>query len=90
MGMGMESALLIQVKKAQGETNSRLDALLREQIRTNDLLARLVGDLTGTTSANPTPDVSPYVADLPRPLGGRNLSSEDIASLPRIFGKKRK
>ena len=42
MGIGTESAILTQAKKAQGETNDRLDALLAEQRRTNELLESLV------------------------------------------------
>jgi hypothetical protein len=45
MGVGTESALLTQAKKAQGETNERLDALVAEQRRTNELLERLAGAL---------------------------------------------
>jgi septum formation topological specificity factor MinE len=41
MGIGTESALLSQAKKAQGETNDRLDALIAEQRRTNQLLERI-------------------------------------------------
>ena len=38
MGLGTESALLVQMKKAQGETNDRLDRLTAAQERTNQLL----------------------------------------------------
>jgi hypothetical protein len=38
MGLGTESATLAQLKKAQGETNERLDTLIVEQKRTNELL----------------------------------------------------
>lgn len=38
MGIGTESATLNQLKKAQGETNDRLDALVAQQRRTNELL----------------------------------------------------
>jgi hypothetical protein len=38
MGIGTESATLNQLKKAQGETNDRLDALVAQQKRTNELL----------------------------------------------------
>jgi hypothetical protein len=42
MGIGTESATLNQLKKAQGETNERLEALIAEQKRTNELLSWLV------------------------------------------------
>jgi len=42
MGIGTDSAMLVQLKKAQGETNERLERLLAEQQRTNQLLASLV------------------------------------------------
>jgi len=42
MGIGTDSAMLVQLKKAQGETNERLERLLAEQQRTNQLLGSLV------------------------------------------------
>jgi hypothetical protein len=39
--MGIGTALLTQAKKGQGETNDRLDALIAEQRRTNQLLERI-------------------------------------------------
>lgn len=42
MGIGTEGAILNQAKKAQGETNERLDTLIREQQQTNQLLAQLI------------------------------------------------
>ena len=42
MGIGTDSAMLVQLKKAQGETNERLERLLAEQQRTNQLLASLI------------------------------------------------
>ncbi len=42
MGLGTDSAMLVQLKKAQGETNDRLERLLAEQQRTNQLLASLI------------------------------------------------
>lgn len=42
MGLGTDSAMLVQLKKAQGETNDRLERLLSEQQRTNQLLASLI------------------------------------------------
>jgi hypothetical protein len=42
MGLGTDSAILNQAKKAQGETNDRLERLLAEQQRTNQLLASLI------------------------------------------------
>ena len=42
MGLGTDSAMLVQMKKAQGETNDRLERLLAEQKRTNQLLTDLV------------------------------------------------
>jgi septal ring factor EnvC (AmiA/AmiB activator) len=47
MGIGTESATLNQLKKAQGETNDRLDALLAEQKRTNQLLEALIEQSAG-------------------------------------------
>jgi hypothetical protein len=43
MGMLTESNILNQLKKAQGETNDRLDVLIREQQRTNQLIEWLGG-----------------------------------------------
>ena len=45
MGFGTERDQLAQAKKAQGETNQRLDAILAEQKRTNVHLAELLGAL---------------------------------------------
>ena len=42
MGIGTESAILQQAKKAQGETNDRLEKLIAEQQRTNSLLEALI------------------------------------------------
>jgi septal ring factor EnvC (AmiA/AmiB activator) len=42
MGLGNDSAMLVQLKKAQGETNERLERLLAEQQKTNQLLASLI------------------------------------------------
>ncbi len=42
MGIMAESNILTQAKKGQGETNERLDALIAEQKKTNELLAQLV------------------------------------------------
>ena len=41
-GVEMQAAILNQSKKAQGEANDRLDALLAEVKRTNELLAQLL------------------------------------------------
>ncbi|SFF11641.1 hypothetical protein SAMN05216251_108227 [Actinacidiphila alni] len=59
MGM-LDQALLQQAKKAQGETNQRLDALLVEQQRTNALLAQLVQLLQNQQSVPrpPSPPVT--------------------------------
>jgi hypothetical protein len=38
----METQILNQSKKARGESNDRLDALLAEVKRTNELLAQLL------------------------------------------------
>jgi hypothetical protein len=43
MGLVKENEILSQAKKGQGETNVRLDAILAELKRTNELLAQLVG-----------------------------------------------
>ena len=45
MGVGTESALLVQAKKAQGETNARLEAIHRELLETNQLLRALYQSL---------------------------------------------
>ena len=37
-GVGMDSAIVSQLKKAQGETNDRLDRIIAAQERTNQLL----------------------------------------------------
>jgi hypothetical protein len=42
MGLGTDAAILNQLKKSQGETNERLEKLLAEQQRTNQLLASLL------------------------------------------------
>ncbi len=47
MGIGTESQILTQAKKGQGETNERLERLIAEQKRTNDLLSQLLTALTG-------------------------------------------
>ena len=41
MGMMSEAQIVNQLKKSQGETNQRLDTLIAEQRRTNELLAWL-------------------------------------------------
>jgi|NGEPerStandDraft_6_1074524.scaffolds.fasta_scaffold62301_2 hypothetical protein len=46
MGLGTESAMLNHLKKAQGETNDRLESLLAEPRRTNELLGQLAGALS--------------------------------------------
>jgi hypothetical protein len=46
MALGTESNILIQTKKGQGETNERLDALVAEVRKTNELLGQLVAALT--------------------------------------------
>ena len=53
MGIGMESGIISQSKKGQSETNDRLDALLAEQKRTNQLLEWVGGMLAGQTAATP-------------------------------------
>jgi hypothetical protein len=57
MGFMAESEILRQAKKGQGETNQRLDALLAEQQRTNQLLAQLV-QLLGAQQQQPQQRVS--------------------------------
>jgi hypothetical protein len=52
MGM-LDQAVLQQAKKAQGETNQRLDALIAEQQRTNQLLTHLIGLLTPQPASPP-------------------------------------
>ena len=45
MGIGTESAMLNQMKKAQGESNDRLDRLVAAQQKTNLLLEGLIESL---------------------------------------------
>jgi len=52
MGIAMENNLLTQAKKAQGETNQRLDALLVEQKRTNELLVIISQQLHALAEEN--------------------------------------
>ncbi len=47
MGNSSDMMLLNQLKKAQGETNDRLERIAAEQKRTNDLLARLLDSRVG-------------------------------------------
>lgn len=54
MGM-LDQAQLQQAKKGQGETNERLEALLAEQQRTNQLLAQLLQVLTSQQQMPPAP-----------------------------------
>ena len=49
MGMITEANILTQAKKGQGETNKRLEALIEEQRRTNELLGQLLAVLTRPT-----------------------------------------
>jgi hypothetical protein len=51
MGVGTETATLNQLKKAQGETNDRLDQLVDGLKRTNQLLEWL-GGLIAEREAN--------------------------------------
>lgn len=53
MGMMTESAILQQSKKAQGETNQRLDALIAEQQKTNALLGQIVQLLAAQQQGQP-------------------------------------
>lgn len=45
-GVEMQAQVLNQSKKAQGEANDRLDALLAEVKRSNELLAQLLARAT--------------------------------------------
>lgn len=45
MGLGTESALIVQVKKAREDSNDRLDKLVDVQRETNDLLRQLLAAL---------------------------------------------
>lgn len=45
MAIGVESAILNQLRKAQGEMNDRLDRLVAAQERTNQLLEWLGAQL---------------------------------------------
>ena len=40
MGIDMESAIVNQLKKGHDEQNERLERLIAQQIKTNDLLER--------------------------------------------------
>lgn len=51
MGTFGDGVLLQQAKKAQGETNDRLDALIAEQRRTNELLTQLLAVLAPSAAA---------------------------------------
>jgi hypothetical protein len=42
----MDAQIVNQLKKAQGETNQRLDQLVAEQRRSNELLDRLIAVLS--------------------------------------------
>ena len=42
MGIAIEGQILSQAKKGQGETNDRLDRIVKELERTNELLAQLL------------------------------------------------
>ncbi|MEE4546765.1 hypothetical protein V2S66_32975 [Streptomyces sp. V4-01] len=53
VGMVADNAILQQAKKAQGETNVRLDALLAEQQKTNALLGQLVQLLAAQQQGRP-------------------------------------
>lgn len=53
MGAFGDGILLQQAKKAQDDNNARLDALITEQRRTNELLAHLITLLT-PAAAPPT------------------------------------
>lgn len=46
MGLGTESAMLNPLKKAQGETNERLDRVVATQQETNRLLSQILTALT--------------------------------------------
>jgi tRNA A22 N-methylase len=46
MGMGTEAMIVNQLKKAQGETNQRLDHLIATQQHTNELRAWLTTAIT--------------------------------------------
>jgi hypothetical protein len=50
MGL-MEGNIVQQAKKGQGETNERLDAILAEQRRTNELLAEMIRRLDAQQAA---------------------------------------
>jgi hypothetical protein len=51
----LDQAVLQQAKKGQGETNDRLEALLAEQRRTNELLAQLIALMSARGGMPPTP-----------------------------------
>lgn len=55
----LDQAMLQQAKKAQGETNQRLEALITEQQRTNQLLAQLVQLLAQQQSYGQPPQGRP-------------------------------
>lgn len=49
-----QGLLLQQAKKGQADTNGRLEALIAEQRRTNELLAHLISLLTPQTAPQHT------------------------------------
>jgi hypothetical protein len=53
MGFVTEAKILKQDKKAQSETNGRLDALIAEQQRTNELLTHLLHVLAPQAAQQP-------------------------------------
>ena len=57
MGLGTESALLVQAKKGQGETNDRLDALETQIERTNQLLEWVGGLLAAQNTRSEAPSL---------------------------------
>lgn len=59
MGM-LDQALLQQGKKGQGETNARLEALLAEQQRTNELLTQLIAVLSAAGGMPATPTTTTW------------------------------
>lgn len=59
MGM-LDQAVLQQAKKGQGESNDRLEALLAEQQRTNELLAQLIALVSATGGMPLTPTTTTW------------------------------
>ena len=57
MPLGSESVMLNQLRKAQADTNDRLDALVTAQERTNELLVILLDLIQAAISRSTRPNL---------------------------------